>query len=145
MTQIPEVPTSLHDLELARRSALEHHSVLRRVRLFSLGWYVAFAAFYAIAGEWKSLIGLTCSAAVIMINFLWLEDIVSRVLQPTPRLKAWRLAVRTLARFALFGVAFSIAIFFARFDALSVLLGFSVLVAGILTEAVYSTFKSMTA
>lgn len=112
--------------------------MLRRLRLFSLAAFLALASGYAVAREWKSLLGLTCSAAVIMINFLWLEDIVVRVLQPTPRLKAWRLAVRTLARFALFGAAFSIAIFVARFDALSVLLGFSVLVLGILMEAVYS-------
>ena len=143
MTPVLEHPASLHDLELARRSAAEHRSVLRRVRLFSLAAYLAGVCVYALAREWKSLLGLTCSAAVIMINFLWLEDIVVRVLQPTPRLKAWRLAVRTLARFALFGAAFSIAIFVARFDALSVLLGFSVLVLGILMEAVYSSVSSL--
>ena len=77
-----------------------------------------------------------------MINFAWLEGTVTLFLQPTSRHKSWRLAVRPLARFVLFGVTLSIAIFVARFDALSVLLGFSVLVAGILMEAVYSTIQS---
>jgi hypothetical protein len=47
-----------------------------------------------------------------------------------------------LGRYALLGAALSIAIFVARFNALSVLLGFSILVVGIMSEAVYSTVRS---
>ena len=142
MIPAPANPTVQSESELARRAAAEHHALLRRVRLFSGVAFFLFAALYASRGEWKSLGGLTCSAAVVMMNFAWLEQIVGEVLQPTPNLKAWRLTVRTLARFALFGAALTITIFIARFDAISVLLGFSVLVAGILGEAVYSTFVS---
>jgi hypothetical protein len=74
---------------------------------------------------------------VVMINFLWLEAIVVRVLQPAPRVRAWRLVVRTLARFILFGVALAAIIIIARINAISVLLGFSVLVIGIMGEACY--------
>ena len=69
-------------------------------------------------------------------------QIVEAVLQPSPRLKAWRLSLRTLARFALLGVALSVAIFVARFNAVSVLLGFSIVVVGIMGEALYSVIRS---
>ena len=77
-----------------------------------------------------------------MINFLWLEEIVEGLLQPTPRRHPWRLTVRTLSRFALLGVALLVTIFVARMNAVSVLLGFSIVVVGIMGEAVYSTIRS---
>lgn len=116
--------------------------VLRRIRRTSALAYVLFALVLLPIGGWRALVGLTCSAVVTMINFLWLEEIVEAVLQPSPRLKAWRLSVRTLARFALVGVALSVAIFVARFNAVSVLLGFSIVVVGIMGEALYSVVKS---
>lgn len=116
--------------------------VLVRVRRFSLAAYFVFAAWILPARGWWSLAGLTCGAVVTMINFLWLEEIVGAVLQPTPRLKAWRLSWRALARFPLLGLALSVAIFVARFNAVSVLLGFSIVVVGIMGEALYSTVRS---
>ena len=77
-----------------------------------------------------------------MISFLWLEEIVNAVLQPSPKLRAWKVVLRTVARYALLGAAVSVAIFVARFNAFSVLLGFSIVVVGIMGEAVYSTFKA---
>jgi hypothetical protein len=113
-------------------------AVLRRVRRTSIAAFFVFAAAVLWWSGWRALGGLTCSAAVTMINFLWLEEIVEGVLQPTPRLHAWRLSLRTLARFALLGVALTVAIFVARFNAVSVLLGFSIVVVGIMGEALYS-------
>lgn len=122
----------------------ESTHVLRRIRRVSLGAYVVFAACILPVNGLRSLAGLTCGAVVTMINFLWLEEIVEAVLQPTPRLKAWRLSLRALARFPLLGVALSVAIFVARFNAVSVLLGFSIVVVGIMGEAVYSLIRSFT-
>jgi len=115
--------------------------VLRRVRRISVAAYVAFAAFSLYTGGFYALVGLTCSGAVVMINFLWLEGIVDTVLQPAPHLKPWRLTLRSLARFVLFGVALSVAIFVARFNASSVLLGFSIVVVGIIGEALYTIYR----
>jgi hypothetical protein len=116
--------------------------VLRRIRRISIAAYVLFGAYVLLAQGLRSLAGLTCGAVVTMINFLWLEEIVEAVLQPTPRLKAWRLSLRALARFPLLGVALSVAIFVARFNAVSVLLGFSIVVVGIMGEALYSVIRS---
>ena len=102
------------------------------------------AVFVAIFSDFRAFVGLTCSAAVIMINFLWLEEIVDSVLQPTPRLHAWRLTLRTLLRFGLLGVALTVTIIVARFNAFSVLLGFSIVVVGIMGEAVYMVYRSFT-
>ncbi len=116
--------------------------VLRRIRRISVGAYFLFAIPVLIHSGLQGLIGLTCGAVVTMINFLWLEEIVNAVLQPSPRLRPWKLSLRALARYALLGAALSIAIFVARFNALSVLLGFSIVVVGIMGEAAYSTYKS---
>lgn len=116
--------------------------VVRRIRWISVAAYFVFAGFTAISSGFAGLVGLTCSALVVMINFLWLEEIVSSVLQPTPQLKPWKLTLRTLARFVLLGAAISVTIYIARFNALSVLLGFSIVVIGIIGEALYSTYRS---
>jgi hypothetical protein len=118
-------------------------AVLRRVKAISIAAYVVFAVPVLIDSGVSGLIGLTCSALVTMINFLWLEAIVNTVLQPSPRLRPWRLSIRALGRYALLGGALAVLIFVARFNALSVLLGFSIVVVGIMGEAVYSTFRSL--
>lgn len=120
-------------------------AVLRRIRRIALGAAAAFAVPAFLHGGWAGLVGLTCSAAVTMINFLWLEEIVDALVQPTPRRpRRWRTTIRTLSRFALVGGALTVTIFVARLNAVSVLLGFSIIVVGIMGEAVYATFRSFT-
>lgn len=129
-----ETPTEVNDESAA--------VVLWRVKRNSIGAYVLFAVFVLIFRGFRPFVGLTCSAAVTIISFLWLEEIITNLLQPSPRLRAWRVVVRTLGRFALLGVALSVTILVARFDAVSVLLGFSVVVVGIVGEALYATYRS---
>ena len=116
--------------------------VLRRIRLTALTAAAIFAVFCAIYGGFRAFLGLTCSAAVTMISFLWLEEIVESLLQPGAHLHARRVIVRTLARFALLGVALTVTIIIARLNAVSVLLGFSIIVVGICGEAVYELYRS---
>src|SRR3954451_14734035 len=117
--------------------------VLRRIRLIAAAAWIAFAVPVLMTGGGRGLLGLTCSGLVTMINFLWLEEIVEALLQPTPaRRHPWRLTVRTLSTVALLGVALLVTIFVARINAVSVLLGFSIVVVGIMGEAVYSTIRS---
>ncbi|MEA2570090.1 MAG: hypothetical protein QOI24_2091 [Acidobacteriota bacterium] len=142
MTTPEELPPTTPEAPEPTPSEREPPSlVLRRVRRISVVAYVLFAAFSLYTGGFYALIGLTCSGAVVMINFLWLEGIVDSVLQPAPHPKPWRLTLRSLARFGLFGVALSVAIFVARFNASSVLLGFSIVVVGIIGEALYSVYR----
>jgi hypothetical protein len=117
-------------------------AVLGRIKRVSVWAYFVFAAGVLILRGFKAFVGLTCSAAVTMISFLWLEEIVSTILQPSPHPNARRLTVRALARFVLLGVATSVTIFVARFDVVGVLLGFSVVVVGIIAEAAYSIVKN---
>ena len=117
-------------------------SVIDRVKRVSIWAYFVFAAGILIFRGFKAFVGLTCSAAVTIISFLWLEEIVTTILQPSPQPNARRLTVRALARFVLLGVATSVTIFVAGFDAVSVLLGFSVVVVGIIAEAAYSIVKN---
>lgn len=124
--------TAVHD---------ESTAVLRRVRTFSAGAYFVFALPILITTGWRGLVGLTCSAVVTMINFLWLEEIAGAILQPSPRPRPWRLSVRALARFILLGAAVTVTIVIARFNVVSVLLGFSIIVVGIMAEAVYSLLR----
>lgn len=121
----------------------EAAGVIRRIKRISGGAFVVFAIALLISSGARALIGLTCSAAVTMISFLWLEEIVDALLQPVPHPHARRLTLRTLARFTLLGVALWVTIIVARFNALSVLLGFSIVVVGIMGEAAYATYKSL--
>ncbi len=117
-------------------------AVVRRIRRTAMVSYVVFALYALISSGFQAFLGLTCSAAIVMINFLWLEEIVQSLLQPTPNLRPWRLILRAIARFVLLGVALTVTIYIARFDALSVLLGFSIVVVGIMGEALYSMYRS---
>lgn len=116
--------------------------VLRRIKRTAILTALALSVFCAIYGGFQAFLGLTCSAAVTIISFLWLEEIVDVLLQPAAHLHARRLTLRTLARFALLGVALAVTINVARFNAVSVLLGFSVIVVGICGEALYSLYRS---
>jgi hypothetical protein len=118
-------------------------AVLRRIRWISAGSYVALIIPVVMKSGMAGFVGLTCGAAVNIISFLWLEQIVEAVFQPSPRLRAWKVVLRTLARYGLLGAALAIAILVARLDALSVLLGFSIVVVGIIGEALYSTYKTL--
>lgn len=120
----------------------ESAAVLRRIRWMSVGAFFLFAAIIIFSTGIGALVGLTCSAAVTMISFLWLEEIIGSLFQPTSQLHARRLTLRTVARFAVLGVALWVTIVVARFNAVSVLLGFSIVVVGIIGEAAYSTYKS---
>ncbi|HKR62574.1 MAG TPA: ATP synthase subunit I [Thermoanaerobaculia bacterium] len=117
--------------------------VLRRIKRTAFAASVVLAGFTLFLGGFSAFLGLTCSAAVTMISFLWLEEIVETLLQPAPHPKARRMIVRTLVRFLLLGVSLSVSIFVARFNAVSVLLGFSIIVIGIMAEAVYSLYRSL--
>ena len=108
----------------------------------SVAAYFVFAIPIVVTSRWQGLLGLTCSAVVTMINFLWLEQIADAILQPSPRLRPWKLSVRALARYVVLGAALSVTIVIARFNVVSVLLGFSIIVVGIIGEAVYSTLRS---
>jgi hypothetical protein len=118
--------------------------VLGRIRRIALAACVVFAVPVLLLSGWRGLIGLTCSGLVTMINFLWLEEIVETLLQPAQHRHLGRVTIRTLSRFALVGAALLVTIFVARVNAASVLLGFSIVVVGIMGEAVYSTFRSGT-
>jgi len=120
----------------------ESAKLLRRIKINSVGAYIAFAVVLVISKGWWAVLGLTCGAAITMISFLWLEEIVEAILQPSPQRQRKRFTWRGLGRFALLAVALLVIIFVARFDALSLLLGFSIVVVGIIGEAVYTTYKS---
>lgn len=121
----------------------EERDLMRRVTKFAALGYVLMAIPFVANGDLRGFLGLTCSATVVIINFLWLERIVVKFLQPAPVVKASTLALRTFARFAVFAVALSVSIIVVRFNALSVLLGFSTVVVGIMGEAAYSLYKSI--
>jgi hypothetical protein len=118
-------------------------AVLRRIRVISVASYFVFAVALFITIGWRAVVGLTCSAVVTMINFLWLEHIANAVLQPSPRPRTWRLSVRAVARYVLLAAALSVTIVIARFNVVSVLLGFSIIVVGIMGEAAYTLVRGV--
>ena len=122
----------------------ENAAVLRRIKRNSVAAYIAFAVFTWIWAGFRPFLGLTCAAAVTMISFLWLEDVIGALLQPSPQLRAWKVTLRAVGRLLLLGMAILVLIFVARFNVVSVLLGFSIVVVGIIGEAFYATYQSFT-
>lgn len=120
-------------------------AVIRRIRRTAIAAWVVFAVFSWIWAGFRGFLGLTCSAAVTMICFLWLEEIAEALLQPAAHSRnARRLALRAISRFVLLGLALLVTITVARFNAVSVLLGFSIIVVGIMGEALYSVYRGFT-
>ncbi|MBW3670927.1 MAG: hypothetical protein KY432_04565 [Acidobacteria bacterium] len=78
-----------------------------------------------------------------MINFLWLEEIVENTLRPMPEVQSWRVIAKVLLRFLLLGIAFTGILVVAPGKGLSILLGFSIIVIGIMGEAVRATVESL--
>jgi hypothetical protein len=117
---------------------------LRRIRWIALIAYVVFAISIGFTRGFRAFVALTCTAALAIICFLWLEEIVTGVLQPSAQLHPRRLLLKALSRFVVLGVAAWVTVQVAKFDAVGVLLGFSVVVVGILGEAAYATYRSLT-
>lgn len=92
---------------------------------------------------WRAAFALTCSATVVMINFLWLEEIIENTLRPTPEVQSWRVVFKVFLRFLLLGVAFAGLLVVAPGQGLSILLGFSIIVIGIMGEAAHATLESL--
>lgn len=115
-----------------------------RIKRNAVFAYLGFAVFSWFWAGFRGFLGLTCSAAVTMICFLWLEEVAVALLQPTAahRRNARGLALRAMGRFVLLGVALLVTITVARFNAVSVLLGFSIIVAGIFGEALYAAIRN---
>ncbi|PYQ26673.1 MAG: hypothetical protein DMF56_23105 [Acidobacteria bacterium] len=121
----------------------ESRAVIRRIKRTAVIAYVVFAVFSWISAGFRGFLGLTCSAAVTIICFLWLEEIAQALLQPAAhRRNARRLTFRAIGRFVLLGVALLVTITVAHFNAVSVLLGFSIIVVGIMAEALYAVFRN---
>ena len=116
---------------------------LRRIRRIALIAYVVFAISIGFTRGFRAFVALTCTAALAIICFLWLEEIVTGVLQPSAQLHPRRLLLKALSRFVILGVAAWVTVQVAKFDAVGVLLGFSVVVVGILGEAAYATYRSL--
>lgn len=121
----------------------DHLPTMKRVRKTALiaALLLGFVMFF-LQG-WRSVFALTCGAAIVMINFLWLEEIVEKTLRPMPEVQSWRVVVKVVLRFLLLGVAVTGILVVARGEALSILLGFSVIVIGIMGEAVRATVESL--
>ncbi len=121
----------------------ESRAVIRRIKRTAVAAYFVFAVFSWIWAGFRGFLGLTCSAAVTMICFLWLEEVAEALLQPAAhRRNARRLTLRGIGRFVLLGVTLLVTITVARFNAVSVLLGFSIIVVGIMGEALYAVFRN---
>ena len=78
-----------------------------------------------------------------MINFLWLEEIVQKTLQAAPEVESWKLILRVLVRFHFLVGALVVAVIVAGFEPVSVILGFSIIVVGVMGEAAYSVVQSL--
>jgi hypothetical protein len=84
--------------------------------------------------SWVSAMSLTAAGAVAIINFRWLEVVVSRVVQPdAPRFDR-RSIVVIAGRMALLAAVMAALLWVPRIDFVGVALGFSALVGALVVE-----------
>ncbi len=121
----------------------DHRPTMRRIRGTAIVSAVVLALIVGFVEGWRAAFALTCSATVVMINFLWLEEIVENTLRPVPEVQSWRVVIKVFLRFLLLGVAFAGILVVARGEGLSILLGFSIIVIGIMGEAARATLESL--
>ena len=141
--QIDENVSEAERITAGERPDPDHLPTMRRVRRTAIISAVVLGIVMASWQGWRALFALTCGASIVMINFLWLEEIIEKTLRPVPEVQSWRVIFKVLLRFLLLGVALAGILVVARGEALSILLGFSIIVIGIMGEAVHATLKSL--
>lgn len=83
----------------------------------------------------SSGLSLTAAGAVAIINFRWLEVVLTRVVQPGEPHFDWGSVLGIFGRMTLFGVLMTALLWVPHIDAVGVALGFSVLVIALVVEA----------
>jgi hypothetical protein len=81
-------------------------------------------------------LSLTVAGGVAIINFRWLEAVLSRVLQPGKPQFDGRSVLTIAARFALLGGLFAALLLVPAIDFVAVALGFSALVVALIIEGI---------
>ncbi len=129
-------------MTISRQSSELESDPVERDRLF--GWRVVRTTWLLLTigaiGELilrKSLSGavsLTAAGGVAIINFRWLEAVLSRVLQPGQPQFDGRSVLTIAARLALLGALFAVLFLVPSVDFVAVTLGFSALVIALIIE-----------
>lgn len=110
----------------------------RRVLLVAGLLVLMGAGVECLRGAPASALSLTGSGVVAMINFHWLEGLLSRVIQPgSPRIDLGS-AARFLLRLVLLGVVLAAVLWVPRVEPVAVVIGFSALVVALIAEGVRS-------
>lgn len=146
----------------SRSAALADPGTLRRLELLAVGWTVAGAAGFLIAGAASAALVLTGASALSIVAFRGLQRIVSAV-QPEERAGSeagpgktgeggeerpegvgWRPGLAALVRFlVLFGLLAAGALLLDPEYFPAIVLGFSTLPASLITEGLYRAARSI--
>lgn len=121
----------------------EYSVVVGRIRRMAL-----IATFLLFVGIWflngpRAATALGVSAALMLMNFFWLEEILLRTMNSSQGADALFASASIFVRFGLIGIAAIVTIGVARFEPISVILGFSVIVIAIMAEAARSLIESL--
>lgn len=122
----------------------EHASLVRRVRDVAIGAAIVLSL---LSWWWLGLtpaLALLVCAVIMIMNFLWLERIVGSTLRAEAEPQSAWVGLRILVRFGLIVVSIGVVVAVARYHPASVLLGFSVIVIGLLAEGVRALHLSLT-
>lgn len=122
----------------------EHASLVRRVRDVAIGAAIVLSL---LSWWWLGLtpaLALMVCAVIMIMNFLWLERIVGSTLRAEAEPQSAWVGLRILVRFGLIVVSIGVVVAVARYHPASVLLGFSVIVIGLLAEGARALHLSLT-
>lgn len=113
----------------------EHRATVRRIMTTAGVSSIVMIVGAAVFAGWRFAGAIACSALLVVMNFVWLEEIVQDTLRASPDIKPASVGGRVVFRMFLMTVSVFATVGVARFEPVGVALGFSVIVIGILGEA----------
>lgn len=113
----------------------EYRATVRRIMTTAVVSSLVMIAGAVVFAGWRFAGAIACSAILVVMNFVWLQEIVQDTLRSSPDISPASVGGRVVFRMILMTVSVFATVAVARFEPVGVALGFSVIVVGIFGEA----------
>ena len=121
----------------------EHRQTVRRILRTAVAASVLLSLGALPIGGWRLTGAIACSALLVVMNFIWLEEIVKDALRSPGNVNPAQVSARVLFRMIFLTASLFATVAIARFEPVGVALGFSVIVIGIFGEAAIAVRRSL--
>lgn len=121
----------------------DYGPVIGRIRKSAVIATLALTAITWLVEGSRTALALFFSGTLIIMNFIWLEEILANTLRSSPDVNPLPVTLRIVLRFGLIAMSVIVTVGIARFEPVGVLIGFSVIVIGIVSEGFFSLWTAL--